>query len=76
MNFPDDDPLLGATDFVLNNPGNPDILTISDLSALAEQTVYRVFEGMGLVYNHRRYIHSLSMAPAQQGLRAPWQFHL
>jgi hypothetical protein len=57
MNFPDDDPLLGSTDFVLANPGNPDILTISDQSALAEQTVYRIFEGMGLVYNHRRYIH-------------------
>jgi hypothetical protein len=57
MNFPDDDALLGATDFVLNNPGNPDILTVSDQSALAEQTVYRIFEGMGLVHNHRRYIH-------------------
>lgn len=57
MNFPDDDALLGATDFVLNNPGNPDILTISDLSAVAEQTVYRIFEGLGLVHNHRRLIH-------------------
>lgn len=57
MNFPDDDPLLGSTDFVLNNPGNPDRLTVSDLSALAEQTVYKIFEGLGLVHNHRRYIH-------------------
>ncbi len=57
MNFPDDDALLGSTDFVLNNPGNPDILTISDLSAVAEQTVYKIFEGLGLVHNHRRYIH-------------------
>jgi hypothetical protein len=57
MNFPDDDPLLGATDFVLNNPGNPDRLAISDLSALAEQTVYRIFEGLGTVHNHRRYFH-------------------
>ena len=57
MNFPADDALLGTTDFVLNNPGNPDILTISDLSALAEQTVYKIFEGLGVVYNHRRYIH-------------------
>ena len=57
MNFPSDEPLLGATDFVLGNPGNPDILTISDQSALAEQTVYKIFEGLGLVHNHRRYIH-------------------
>jgi len=57
MNFPDDDPLLGATDFVLNNPGNPDQYTISDQSAVAEQTVYRIFEGLGLVNNHRRLIH-------------------
>jgi Lamin Tail Domain/CotH kinase protein len=57
MNFPDDDALLGSTDFVLNNPGNPDILTISDLSAVAEQTVYKIFEGLGAVHNHRRYIH-------------------
>ena len=57
MNFPDDDPLLGSTDFVLNNPGNPDRLTVSDLSAVAEQTVYKIFESLGLVHNHRRYIH-------------------
>lgn len=57
MNFPDDEPLIGSTDFVLNNPGNPNILTISDLSAVAEQTVYKIFESMGLPHNHRRYIH-------------------
>lgn len=57
MNFPGDEPLLGSTDFVLNNPGNPDRLTISDLSALVEQTVYKIFEGMDMVHNHRRYIH-------------------
>ena len=57
MNFPDDDLLLGAKDFILNNPGNPDILTISDLSAVAEQTVYRIMEEMGLIRNNRRYIH-------------------
>src|SRR5688572_9930826 len=57
MNFPDDDPLLGATDFVLNNPGNPDRFTISDLSAVNEATVYKIFEGLGLPNNHRRYIH-------------------
>ncbi|MFM1768217.1 MAG: hypothetical protein RJA22_746 [Verrucomicrobiota bacterium] len=57
MNFPGDDAFLGSTDFVLNNPGNADILTVSDQSALGEQTVYRIFEGMGLIHNHRRYIH-------------------
>src|SRR6185369_10771873 len=46
MNFPDDDPLLGSTDFVLNNPGNPDRYTISDLSAVGESTVYKIFDGM------------------------------
>ncbi|MBI5383807.1 MAG: lamin tail domain-containing protein [Verrucomicrobia bacterium] len=57
MNFPDDDPLLGAADFVLNNPGNPNITNVSDHTAVAEQTVYRIFEGMGMPHNHRRYIH-------------------
>ena len=57
MNFPDDEPLLGATDFVLNNPGNPDRFVVSDVSAVAEQTVYRIFEGLGLIHNHRRYFH-------------------
>ncbi len=57
VNFPGDAPLLGTTDFVLGNPGNPDVRTISDLSGLAEQTVYQIFEGLGLVHNHRRYIH-------------------
>jgi Lamin Tail Domain/CotH kinase protein len=57
MNFPDDDQLLGTTDFVLNNTGNPDVLTVSDLSAMNEQIVYKIFEGLGLPNNHRRYIH-------------------
>ncbi len=57
MNFPNDDPLLGTTDFILANPGNAEITTLSDLSALAEQSVYQIMEGMGLVKNHRRYVH-------------------
>jgi len=57
MNFPDGDLLLGANDFVLNNSGNPDILTISDFSAVAEQTVYEIFDAMDQPYNNRRYIH-------------------
>ncbi len=57
MNFPDDEPLLGSTDFVLNNPGNPDRYTVSDQSAVNEHVVYKIFEGLGLPHNHRRYIH-------------------
>ena len=57
LNLPEDEPLLGANDFVLGNPGNPDIYTISDLSAIREQTVYKLFADMGLPYNHRRYFH-------------------
>jgi hypothetical protein len=57
MNFPDDDRLLGATDFVLNNPGNPTLTSISDLSAVAEQAAYKIFEDLGMIHNHRRYAH-------------------
>ena len=57
MNFPEDDSLLGATDFLLNNPGNPSLTTVSDLSAVAEHTVFKVFEDMRLPHNRRRYIH-------------------
>lgn len=57
MNFPEDEPLLGSRDFVLNNPGNPDRFTVSDLSAINERTAYKIFEGMGLPFNNRRFIH-------------------
>ena len=57
MNFPEDDSLLGATDFILNNPGNPTLTTVSDLSAVAEHTVFKIFEDMHLPHNRRRYIH-------------------
>lgn len=57
MNFPADDRMLGTTDFVLNNPGNPGGTTTSDTSAQTEQTSYIIFNEIGLVYNHRRYIH-------------------
>jgi len=57
MNFPPDDQLLGATDFLLLNPGNAEISYITDLSAMAEQTSYHILRGMGLVENHRRYVH-------------------
>jgi hypothetical protein len=57
MNFPNGDVLLGESDFILNNCGNPDILTISDLSAVNEQTIYKLFEAMNLQHNHRRYFH-------------------
>lgn len=57
MNFPEDDSLLGSTDFILNNPGNPNLTTVSDLSAIAEHTVFKIFEEMRLPHNRRRYIH-------------------
>ncbi|HXI53470.1 MAG TPA: lamin tail domain-containing protein, partial [Candidatus Saccharimonadales bacterium] len=57
QNFPSDDRLLGNTDFVLNNPGNPGGTDSSDYSAQTEQTSYMIFNEIGLVYNHRRYVH-------------------
>src|SRR5439155_11535439 len=57
MNFPGDDSLLGTTDFVLVNPGNPNLTTVSDLSAVAEHVVFKIFEDMHLPFNRRRYIH-------------------
>src|SRR4051794_24911887 len=57
LNFPPDDPMLGTTDFVLNNPGNPGGTSTSDTSAQTEQTSYILFREIGLAYNHRRYIH-------------------
>ncbi len=57
MNFPDDDQLLGTTDFVINNVGNPSGNTSSDTSGLAEQTSYEIFKGINIHYNYRRYIH-------------------
>src|SRR6185436_13084997 len=57
MNFPTDNRLLGNTDFVLNNPGNPSGTTTSDQSAQTEQASYITFNEIGVVYNHRRYVH-------------------
>ena len=59
QNFPPDDLMLGQTDFVLNNPGNPDSpgANTSDTSAQTEQTSYIAFNEIGLVYNARRYVH-------------------
>src|ERR1043166_4001402 len=59
MNFPTDDRMLGNTDFVLNNPGNPDAPgpNTSDTSAQTEQTSYIIFRELGLVYSHRRCVH-------------------
>ncbi len=56
-NFPDDNRLLGATDFVLNTVGNPGGNTSSDSSAMAEQASYEIFKAIGVHYNYRRYIH-------------------
>ena len=57
QNFPPDDRLLGTTDFVFNNPGNPGGTSTSDTSGQTEQTSYIMFNEIGLVYNHRRYVH-------------------
>src|SRR5437660_8657024 len=57
MNFPTDDRMLGQTDFVLNNPGNPGGTSTSDTSAQTEQTSYILFNELGLHYNYARYIH-------------------
>jgi len=57
--------MLGANDFVLNNPGNPEdrnltlpqIGTATDTSAQTEQTSYTIFKEIGVHYNYRRYMH-------------------
>jgi hypothetical protein len=55
--FPKDDLMLGATDFVLNNPGNPSGPSVTDTSAQSEQTSYIIFKEIGVHYNNRRYVH-------------------
>lgn len=63
--FPGDDRLLGASDAVWNNPGNPEdrnlqlpqIGTATDTSAQSEQTSYLIFKEIGVHYNYRRYMH-------------------
>jgi hypothetical protein len=60
LNFPDDDRLLGATDFVLNNAGNPGnggANLVSDRAAMVEQLSYEIFKAINIHYNYRRYIH-------------------
>ena len=57
MNFPEDDLLLGQTDFVLNTVGNPSGNSSSDSSGLIEQTSYEIFKAIGIHYNYRRYVH-------------------
>ena len=56
-NFPDDDLVLGTTDFVLNTVGNPSGNSSSDTSGMVEQTSYEMFKAIGVHYNYRRYIH-------------------
>ncbi|HOW64014.1 MAG TPA: lamin tail domain-containing protein, partial [Verrucomicrobiota bacterium] len=52
-NFPSDDPLLGATDFVLATVGN----LANDNTAQREQVAFWMLNQMGLPYLHRRYVH-------------------
>jgi hypothetical protein len=55
--FPEDDRLLGATDFVVGTPGNPDTSNATDTSCQTEQTSYLIFKEAGVQYNQRRYVH-------------------
>jgi hypothetical protein len=57
MNLADEDRVLGATDFIFNNVGNPSGNDSSDTSGMAEQCSYEIFKGAGLVFNYRRYMH-------------------
>jgi len=58
LNFPEDDIFLGATDFVINNVGNPGGgNTVNDNSGMIEQLSYEIFKGINVHYNYRRYIH-------------------
>jgi hypothetical protein len=57
FNFPEDDLMLGQTDFVINTVGNPSGATASDGSAQSEQTSYIIFREMDIHYNYRRYVH-------------------
>src|SRR4029434_5594302 len=56
--FPEDDLLLGTTDFVINNVGNPSGgNTVNDSSGMIEQISYEIFKGINIHYNYRRYVH-------------------
>ncbi|MDX1951523.1 MAG: lamin tail domain-containing protein [Verrucomicrobiota bacterium] len=53
LNFPEDDRLLGQTDFVLNLPSNLG----SDATMVREQIFFWIAREIGQISNHRRYHH-------------------
>lgn len=53
--FPDDDLLLGATDFRISWPGN--LNSGTDATLQAEQTCFNLVEELGLPFNHRRHVN-------------------
>ena len=52
--FPDDDRLLGVTDFRLIWPGS--VINYLDATLQSEQSAFWLAEQMGLPFNHRRYV--------------------
>ncbi|PYM15359.1 MAG: hypothetical protein DME18_04480, partial [Verrucomicrobia bacterium] len=55
LNFPEDDPLLGETDFTLQWPGNGG----GDNTYQREQTAYWIANQIGLPYCYRRHVNLL-----------------
>ena len=53
--FPEDDLLLGATDFRISWPGN--LNSGADPTLQAEQTCFKIVEELGVPYNHRRHVN-------------------
>jgi hypothetical protein len=53
--FPEDDLLLGSTDFRISWPGN--LNSGTDPTLQAEQTCYKIVEELGVPYNHRRHVN-------------------
>ena len=53
--FPEDDLVLGATDFRISWPGN--LNSGTDPTLQAEQTCFKIVEELGVPYNHRRHVN-------------------
>jgi len=53
--FPEDDLLLGATDFRISWPGN--LNSGADQTLQAEQTCFKIVEDLGVPHNHRRHVN-------------------
>jgi hypothetical protein len=53
--FPEDDLLLGATDFRISWPGN--LNSGADQTLQAEQTCFKIVEELGVPHNHRRHVN-------------------